>query len=51
MANLDSLTTMEKPSTPKIFAVSLEGKFNSAYATRSEKIQFLISKTVLLITK
>ena len=37
MANLDSLTTMEKPSTPKIFAVSLEGKFGSAYATRSER--------------
>ena len=28
---------MEKPSTPKIFAVSLEGKFGSAYATRSER--------------
>lgn len=36
MANLDSLTMMEKPSTPKIFAVSLEGKFNSAYSARSE---------------
>jgi hypothetical protein len=31
---------MEKPTTPKIFAVSLEGKFNSAYATRSEKNGF-----------
>jgi hypothetical protein len=40
MANLDSLSMMEKPSTPKIFAVSLEGKFNSAYATRSEKNGF-----------
>ena len=37
MANLDSLSTMEKPSTPKIFAISLEGKFGSAYATRSER--------------
>ena len=37
MTNLDSLTTMEKPSTPKIFAVSLEGKFGSAYAARSER--------------
>ena len=40
MANLDSLSMMEKPTTPKIFAVSLEGKFNSAYATRSEKNSF-----------
>ena len=40
MANLDSLSMMEKPTTPKIFAVSLEGKFNSAYATRSEKNGF-----------
>lgn len=37
MANLDSLTMMEKPTTPKIFAVSLEGKFTSAYSTRTEK--------------
>lgn len=40
MANLDSLSMMEKPTTPKIFAVSLEGKFNSAYAARSEKNEF-----------
>ena len=40
MANLDSLSVMEKPTTPKIFAVSLEGKFTSAYATRSEKNGF-----------
>ncbi len=33
----DSVAAFEKPSTPKIFAVSLEGKFKSAYATRSEK--------------
>ncbi len=32
----DSLGQMEKPSTPKIFGVTVEGKFNSAYATRSE---------------
>ena len=28
---------MERPTPPKIFAVALEGKFKSAYATRSEK--------------
>ena len=28
------------PATPKIFAVSLEGKFTSAYANRSEKNGF-----------
>ncbi len=33
----DSLSSSDKPSQPKIFAVSLEGKFNSAYATRSER--------------
>lgn len=33
----DSLSAMEKPSSPKIFAVSLEGKFNSVYASRSER--------------
>jgi len=37
IASVDSLGMMEKPSTPKIFAVALEGKFKSAYATRSEK--------------
>ncbi len=40
LANLDSLSVMEKPTTPKIFAVSLEGKFTSAYAARSEKNGF-----------
>ncbi|RKW61707.1 MAG: gliding motility-associated ABC transporter substrate-binding protein GldG [Riemerella sp.] len=38
--NLDSLTIMEKPSTPKIFAVALEGKFSSAYANRSERNEY-----------
>ena len=38
--NLDSLTIMEKPSTPKIFAVALEGKFSSAYASRSERNEY-----------
>lgn len=33
----DSLSDFDQPTTPKIFAVSLEGKFNSAYATRSER--------------
>lgn len=33
----DSLSEFDRPSTPKIFAVSLEGKFTSAYQTRSEK--------------
>ena len=33
----DSLSEFDKPTAPKIFAVSLEGKFTSAYATRSEK--------------
>lgn len=37
IASVDSLGQMEKPSTPKIFAVSLEGKFNSAYASRIER--------------
>lgn len=37
IASVDSLGMSETPSAPKIFAVSLEGKFNSAYATRSEK--------------
>lgn len=36
----DSLSEFDKPSSPKIFAVSLEGKFNSAYASRSEKTTF-----------
>lgn len=33
----DSIRPNERPETPKIFAVSLEGKFTSAYAARSEK--------------
>ncbi len=33
----DSIGEMERPSSPKIFAVSVEGKFKSAYATRSER--------------
>ncbi|WP_100074596.1 gliding motility-associated ABC transporter substrate-binding protein GldG [Chryseobacterium camelliae] len=37
IASVDSLGQMEKPSTPKIYAVSLEGKFTSAYASRIER--------------
>ncbi len=37
IASVDSLGQMERPSTPKIFAVSLEGKFSSAYASRIER--------------
>lgn len=40
IADVDSLGMAEKPSTPKIFAVALEGKFKSAYATRSERSSF-----------
>lgn len=40
IAHLDSLGQMEKASTPKIFAVSLEGKFQSAYANRTESSEF-----------
>lgn len=40
IANLDSLTIMEKPSTPKIFGVSLEGNFKSAYANRVERNEY-----------
>ena len=36
----DSLSEFDKPSSPKIFAVSLEGKFNSAYASRIERTTF-----------
>ena len=45
--NLDSLTIMERPSTPKIFAVALQGEFTSAYANRSERNEFpnFISKS------
>ncbi|CAA7193632.1 gliding motility-associated ABC transporter substrate-binding protein GldG [Chryseobacterium potabilaquae] len=37
IASVDSLGKMEKPSTPKIYAVALEGKFSSAYASRIER--------------
>lgn len=37
IASVDSLGQMEKPSKPKIFAVALEGKFSSAYASRIER--------------
>lgn len=37
IANIDSLAQSEKPTTPKIFGVLVEGKFKSAYAQRSEK--------------
>ncbi|WP_294263399.1 gliding motility-associated ABC transporter substrate-binding protein GldG [uncultured Chryseobacterium sp.] len=37
ISSVDSLGQMEKPSTPKIYAVSLEGKFSSAYASRIER--------------
>lgn len=37
IASVDSLGQMEKASTPKIFAVALEGKFSSAYASRIER--------------
>ncbi len=37
IVQVDSINYLVKPAEPKIFAVSLEGKFNSAYATRSEK--------------
>lgn len=40
IASVDSLGQNEKPTTPKIFAVALEGKFSSAYATRSERNAF-----------
>lgn len=35
--SVDSLGQLEKPSTPKIFAVALQGKFTSAYASRIER--------------
>lgn len=38
--NADSLKSSQKFSSPKIYAVSLEGKFNSAYAGRSERNSF-----------
>lgn len=36
IANVDSIGQMEKPSTPKIYAIALEGKFKSGYANRIE---------------
>ncbi len=33
----DSISEFEKATTPKIFAVSLSGKFRSAYAARTER--------------
>ncbi len=41
----DSLSEMEKLSPQKIFAVSLEGKFTSVYATRSERNSYPNFKT------
>jgi len=46
IASVDSLGQMEKPSTPKIYAVSLEGKFTSAYASRIERKSYPGFKTV-----
>lgn len=40
IASVDSIGMMEKATTPKIFAVAVEGKFKSAYATRSERGNF-----------
>lgn len=40
IASVDSLGQNEKSTTPKIYAVALEGKFASAYAMRSEKNLF-----------
>lgn len=40
ISSVDSLAMSENPTTPKIFAVSLEGKFKSAYASRSESSEF-----------
>ncbi|MBU4537957.1 MAG: gliding motility-associated ABC transporter substrate-binding protein GldG [Weeksellaceae bacterium] len=37
IVSADSLSEFDKPAAPKIFAVSLEGKFTSAYASRSER--------------
>lgn len=46
IASVDSLGQMEKPSTPKIYAVSLEGKFTSAYASRIERKSYPNFKAV-----
>lgn len=40
IVRVDSLGENNQASEPQIFAVSLEGKFNSAYATRSERNSF-----------
>lgn len=40
IVSADSLSDFDQPSEPKIFAVSLEGKFTSAYSARSEKNSF-----------
>ncbi|WP_175620982.1 gliding motility-associated ABC transporter substrate-binding protein GldG [Chryseobacterium schmidteae] len=45
ISSVDSLGQMEKLSTPKIFAVALEGKFNSAYASRIERKSYPGFKT------
>ncbi|CAD7797039.1 hypothetical protein CHRY9390_00100 [Chryseobacterium aquaeductus] len=42
---VDSLGQMEKPSTPKIFAVALQGKFTSAYSSRIERNSYPNFKT------
>ena len=36
----DSLSEFDKPTAPKIFAVSLQGKFTSSYSQRSERNSF-----------
>ena len=41
----DSLSEFDRPTAPKIYAVSLEGKFTSAYSTRSEKNSYPNFKT------
>ncbi len=41
----DAPSEFEQKSTPKIFAVNLEGKFSSAYASRSERQSFPNFKT------
>lgn len=43
--SVDSLGQQEKPSTPKIFAVALQGKFTSAYASRIERKSYPGFKT------
>ncbi len=40
IASVDSIAMREKPSEPKILALSLEGNFTSAYAGRSEASSF-----------